>query len=118
MLTNYDLIVFDSTIQKPEVANSGYSLDFFSPKDLWLVPGAFIEIKSGFGLNIPQPYLGLMLAKASLSYPFIVGPGQLIYPNCKKELTINLTYTGISEVNIKKNEPLFQVTMLHGVAFL
>lgn len=109
------LIIFDKNIKQPEISNSGYSINFYSPKDFYLYPNSFIELNSGFGLKLPEPLIGLMTSKARNNLKYSVGPGQIIYPLYEKELIINLTYTGRNPEKVKKDDPLFQITLLSGI---
>lgn len=109
------LKVIDTSIKVPTVSNSGYSINVYSPKDLYLIPNAHFSIKSGFALNLPEPLIGVLTSKAKLREQFMVTTGQLIYPDDDVELNINLKYIGLSSILIKKDEPLFQITLLNGI---
>lgn len=109
------LKVINTSIKSPAVSNGGYSIDVYSPQDLYLIPNAHISIKSGFALNLPEPLVGLLATKANLKDQFMVTTGQLIYPNDDVELNINLKYIGLSTIHIRKDDPLFQITILNGI---
>ena len=106
------LKVINTSIKSPVVSNGGYSLDVFAPTELYLIPNAHISIKSGFSLNLPEPLVGLLATKVNLRDQFMVTTGQLIYPNDDVELTINLKYIGLNTICVRKDDPLFQITIL------
>lgn len=108
------LKVINTSIKSPVVSNGGYSLDVFAPTELYLIPNAHISIKSGFSLNLPEPLVGLLATKVNLQDQFMVTTGQLIYPNDDVELTINLKYIGLNTTYVRKDDPLFQITILTG----
>lgn len=99
-------------IKPPQIANNGYSLDVFSPFDMYLIPNSHIRINIGFGLNLPEGVLGFITPKAHLDIPFSMPSGLIIFPKDINELTAYLKYQGLSEVTIHKGDPLFQITLI------
>lgn len=109
------LLAFSNQIRYPEISNDGYSIDVFAPRDLFLKPGSQYSIDAGFGLNIPEPYIGLLTTKANIRDEFLFTKGQIIHPNYDKELSINMKYIGLDNLFIKKDEPLFQIVLVQSL---
>lgn len=110
-----NFIQVTSDVREPTVGNNGYSLDVYAPQDIYLKPGAYLDVPAGFILNLPEPYIGLLAPKTHLTDKFEVTSGQVIHPGYSKEIKITLKYSKLSESFIKKGEPLFQIVVVHGV---
>lgn len=111
MLTLKDILkvyLSESEFKLPVISNAGWSLDVFSPKDIYVIPEANVQLLAGFGLDLPYGIGGLISPKRSAPH-FSVSPGQLIHPQDDCQLQINLIYHGRSETVIKAGEPLCQI---------
>lgn len=102
-------------VKHPTVANNGYSLDVYSPKDIFLKPNSHIEMDAGFKLILPENVIGIFAPKTYLNEQFIITSGQIVHPNCQKQLLITLKYLGLSEEFIKKDSPLLQIILVNGL---
>lgn len=109
------LSLVDTTIETPVISNNGFSINVFAPKDLYLKPGAHVNISSGFILNLPPPLVGFLTTRALVKDDFIFTKGQIIHPSHDKELSINVKYIGHDVAFIKKGEPLFQIILLNAI---
>lgn len=112
-IKNY--ITLTTDVKEPTVGNNGYSLDIYSPVDLYLNPGAHIDINSGFILNLPDNIFGVLAPKVHLSDKFEVTSGQIIHPGHDKEIKLTLKYSKSSISYLKAGEPLLQIVFLHGI---
>lgn len=97
----------------PQIANSGWALDVYSPISFTLTPDCNIKLPAGFGLQLPKGVGGIISPKNSSSSHFSVSPGQLIHPEFPKELSINLRYHGRSEDRINEGDPLCQIVLVN-----
>ncbi len=109
------LIIFDETIKKPQISNTGWALDVFAPSPIYLQPGCHVKLKAGFGLNLPEGIGAIISPKNSSREHFDVSPGYVIHPGYKGELDINLIYRGTAVDHVAKGEPLCQITLVHTV---
>lgn len=118
MNLNSILTVINTSIKHPVISNNGYALDVFAPKDLFLIPGCYFSIHSGFILNIPEPYLGFMTNRLNAQNDLSFTAGEIVHPLYDKEITIHMKYTGLSNILIKKDEPLCQIILMTGLKLI
>lgn len=115
MNLNSILTVINTSIKHPVISNNGYALDVFTPKDLYLIPGCYFSVNSGFILNIPEPYIGFLTNRLKAQNNVSFTAGQIVHPNHNEEIIIRMKYTGLSELLIKKDEPLCQIVLMTGL---
>lgn len=101
-------------VKSPEVSNGGYSLDIFSPLDFSMPVKTYAKFKSSFIIDLPENLIGLLSTKAHSSNQLLITSGSVIYPGYKNELQIEIQNVGSGLIEIRKDDPLLQITFLQG----
>lgn len=106
------LTIYNDAVTSPVIANDGWALDVYSPTTFKLTPNCNIKLDAGFGLTLPAGIGGLISPKNDSPFHFSVSPGQLIHPQFKDELNINLKYHGHNEEHVLKGDLLCQIVFI------
>lgn len=108
-------ITLTGDVKLPQVANDGYSLDIFSPLDFSMPVNTYAKFKSFFVLNLPEPIIGIMSIKAHNSNLLKITSSNIIYPKYLKDLDIEIQNIGSGLIEIRKGDPILQITFVNGI---
>lgn len=108
-------ITLTGDIKFPQIANDGYSLDIFSPLDFSMPVNTYAKFKSCFIINIPEPLIGIMSIKAHNSNLLKITSSNIIYPKYSKDLDIEIQNIGSGLIEIRKGDPILQITFVNGI---
>lgn len=101
-------------VKYPTIDSKKYSIDIYSPEDIWYRKDTLITIDSGVVLNIPEGHIGLILPVKELAEQCGLRPlSVFIPPGYNSTFTISLTQNNISgNMSINKDDYLLQIVLI------
>lgn len=114
-----DIVKTNGVVKHPTVDSKGYSIDLYSPGTFRMEGTATANIPSGVHLTVPEGYVASIhpIAKLAFDSGFSC-PAQIIPPNFKEQLTINLVHNRKDTfIVIEKDEKIAQIVITPAVRF-
>ena len=101
-------------VKYPTIDSKKYSIDIYSPEDIWYRKDTLITIDSGVVLNSPEGHIGLILPVKGLAEQCGLRPlSVFIPPDYNSTFTISLTQNNISgNMSINKDDYLLQIVLI------
>ena len=105
-------------VKYPTIDSKKYSIDIYSPEDIWYRKDTLITIDSGVALNIPEGHIGLILPVKHLTEQYGMRPlSVFIPPGYNSTFTISLTQNNIQgTMFINKNDYLLQIVVVKALS--
>lgn len=106
----------NNTVALEPVMMSGGTWDIFSPRRCDIPHGATLAIGCGYGVNIPEGYLGILSLRKRYGIKGAICGATFIHAGYEGEITIQVTNASNDLLEIIANEPLLQLAIvpLHG----